>query len=211
MAQNRNIELCVGLPLVDRAFLGVLMHTVGRRLPFVERLLSLVCLRTAFVYEPRWTTARISKEVRSIYHPRRIRTRPPPEPARIVPRPMVVKPRLVVALLSRVPVSLFRHLEPASCRAVRRRPVRVVLLVCDREPVLVAFEHRGVEMVPVLEPYPRHTHARRLLRIDGLRLDHRDPPRIVHHVQRLPLEPHAARIALPVDLVAAEVDPLLDE
>src|SRR5262245_10054023 len=86
----------------------------------------------------------------------------------------------------------------------------MVLLIGYRETVLVTLENRRAQMVPALEPHARYVYTCRLFLVDRLRLDHRDPASIVHYVQRLPLEQHAARIALSVYLVAPEVDALLD-
>src|ERR1043165_10150271 len=46
--------------------------------------------------------------------------------------------------------------------------------------------------------------------LDCFRFDERDPFRAVHHVERFAFERNPAWFALPIDLVAPEIDPLVD-
>ena len=87
---------------------------------------------------------RIRVAVHPIPEPDRIRRRPPPQPARVVPRPTLIKPRLLVPLLPDVPVPLSRSprsrnqsLRSSSSRTgdTPRRvliPVRVHVRSCAR-------------------------------------------------------------------------------
>ena len=85
--------------------------------------------RSVRIAHPHRVAGGVLVAVQSAAEPDRVRGSPPPQPRRVVPRPHVVQPRLLVPLLPNVPVPLRAHPDRRVHRPVRRRAVRMKLLV----------------------------------------------------------------------------------
>src|SRR5207247_1909629 len=122
----------------------------------IEPSKRIFTVSTIRIHQANRTPPAIVVQRTTIRRPSRIRRRPPPQPRREVPRPVVVEARLVVALLARVPVPLGRDLDAALPRPVRAGAVRVVVLVADDRPGVVRLHAGRAEVVVELVAEPRH-------------------------------------------------------
>lgn len=127
---------------------------------------------------------------------------------------MVVQSALLIPLLACIPVSL-RRLGLAAHGLIRRAAVGRVFLVGNDLSLIVQFQAGRTEVVAELVADELRRRGVVARRIERARLHQGDALLVVHDVQRLALQRgrvHANRaIMTPVDLEAAEVDPLFDE
>ncbi len=133
--------------------------------------------------------AHVRVKSRPIRHFRRIPARPPREPRRQMPRPVVVEPRLFVPLFPRIPIPLPADLRATPPRRIRRRPVGMVLLIPNHQPALIHLQRSRPQVIVELKPHPRHRREHPDgIHIHRLRLHQHDPPRPIHPVERLSLQ-----------------------
>ncbi|XXV00225.1 hypothetical protein WME85_19370 [Sorangium sp. So ce1153] len=66
----------------------------------------------------------------------------------------------------------------------------MILFIGDHEPAIIELQNRRTEVVVELVAQPRR-HREGPRGVDGLGLDHGDPPRAIHHVERLAPVPGA--------------------
>src|SRR5262245_40772575 len=92
----------------------------------------------------------IGIDVESVLQSRWITARPACQPRHVVPSVVITQPALLIALHSRVPISLRWRLDVALDRVIRARAVRVVLLVRHEVARGVDLETRGSEVIAVL-------------------------------------------------------------
>src|SRR5512138_1282085 len=123
---------------------------------------------------------------------------------------MVTESTLVVALFSRVSISLELHFCAAAAALKRRRPVRMVFLECDKRAGFVEFDARGAKVVLRLVPLQWNRVGNRVSVLDRLRLHERDPLLVVEDVQRLPfeLDRDPIPVVLAVNLESTEIQAL---
>src|SRR5262245_50094849 len=100
------------------------MDTVCTRTRLVERP-RLRGVRSARILEPHWICGCIHIHIRPLHQPHRVRAHPPPQPRRVIPRPVIIQPALTIALHARKAVAF-------ACETTETRlTVRCVLLTVD--------------------------------------------------------------------------------
>ncbi len=74
---------------------------------------------------------------------------PPPQPRRIIPRPVIIKPALLIPLLPCITIP-FRRLCLVTHRLIRRTPIRVIFLVRNDLSLLIQLQTGRSEVVAKL-------------------------------------------------------------
>src|SRR5437016_121606 len=98
---------------------------------------------------------------------------------------MITKPRLLIPLLTRIPVSLQAHLGGAVHSLIRGRAVGVVLLIGNQPADFVQLKTGRTEVITELIALYRRRCVDWIAVLDGLGLYQRDALLVIHDVQCL--------------------------
>ena len=124
---------------------------------------------------------------------------------------MIIKPRLLIPFLPRIPISLQTDFGQAPACLKCSRPIGVIFLIRNQRPIPSQLQTGRAQMISQLIPNHRRPYFTRARRTKRHRLHQGNPLLIVHDVQAFPLlgAVCTAPIKLAVNLKPAEIDTLL--
>jgi hypothetical protein len=137
------------------------------------------CRRSSWIFIDDRVVFHKHVHINSICYTSWVTTHPPPPPRRIIPRPMMTKPRLLITLLPRIPIPLLRRFDALIHCLIRRAAVRVIFLARNDFALVITLETGRVKMITELIPNQLRRRA-----IDALcpRLYQGDALLVIHDV-----------------------------